>query len=491
MVANAAGGNRMPNTLESDPMGLVAPGRRFSVSSNVIPGVVLSVDSLTILATGYLTYLAVVGGMVEDPNYYAAAIAFIWLVTITLMNFGGLYEFDSILNPISSLSRFALAFATAFLFLMAAAFSLKVATDYSRLWTGSFAFGAATATILVRLVASRIIGSLVDHRVLSRNMVVVGAGEQIRRFLTNIEMSQPRFVSLLGVFSDEPKGLQEIHFPVLGRYDDISSFIRANDVDDVVISLPWSEDEQITVLSNKLREVPVNVYLGADLIGFRLQFRKPPEHFGQLPLVEVLGRPLAGWSAFLKAAFDYGLGLLLTVILLPVMVLIAIAIRLESPGPVLFRQERYGFANRIFHIYKFRTMFHRPSFEGRTVQATRYDPRVTRLGYILRRFSLDELPQLFNVLNGTMSLIGPRPHAVDHNEEYSRTIRGYFARHRVKPGLSGWAQVNGFRGEIKTLDEMKARINYDVYYVENWSLLFDLKILAMTAVVCLAGRNAY
>ena len=204
-----------------------------------------------------------------------------------------------------------------------------------------------------------------------------------------------------------------------------------------------------------------------------------------------MGRPLAGWGGVQKALLDYGLGVILTILLLPLMIVIVIAIRLESKGPAIFRQQRYGFVNRIFEIYKFRTMRYSEEPERKVVQATRQDPRITRMGRLLRRFSLDELPQLFNVLNGTMSLVGPRPHAVEHNEEYARVIRGYFARHRVKPGMTGWAQVNGFRGETKTVAEMEARVRQDIYYVENWSLLLDLKILAMTGMICLTGRNAY
>jgi putative colanic acid biosynthesis UDP-glucose lipid carrier transferase len=182
---------------------------------------------------------------------------------------------------------------------------------------------------------------------------------------------------------------------------------------------------------------------------------------------------------------------MLTILLLPLMILVWIAIKLESKGPALFRQQRYGFVNRTFDIYKFRTMKYSDVPETNIVQAKKNDPRITRMGRILRRLSLDELPQIFNVLNGTMSLVGPRPHAVQHNEEYARIIRGYFARHRVKPGMTGWAQVKGFRGETKTVEDMEARVQYDIYYVENWSLLLDLKILAMTAVICLTGRNAY
>lgn len=479
------------NRASGKPTDAVLRRKYLSLSSNVIPGIICALDSLVILATGAITYELIAAGYVEEPGYYAAAIAFVWLVSIILMNFGGLYHFDSILDPISTLDKCILAFATAFLFLMAAAFSLKISSDYSRLWTGSFAFGSCIGTLLARLVASRIIGSLVHRRMLSRNVVIVGAGEQVEKLVSHIRTVRPRFVSLLGIFSDDPNILPEPSFPILGRFDDVSSYIRNNDVDDVIVSLPWSADIEISTLSDKLRELPVNLYLAADLIGFRLQFRPAPDHLSELPLVEMVGRPLAGWDAFLKASMDYVLGIIFIIVLLPVMALIAIAIRLESPGPVIFRQARYGFANRVFYIYKFRTMFHSTASERKTVQATRFDPRITRIGFVLRRFSLDELPQLFNVLNGTMSLVGPRPHAVDHNETYSQTIRGYFARHRLKPGLTGWAQVNGFRGETKTVEQMMARVKYDVYYVENWSMLFDLKILAKTVLVVLSGRNAY
>ena len=306
-----------------------------------------------------------------------------------------------------------------------------------------------------------------------------------------MEASKPRFVSVLGLFAEGPHDLADFRYPTLGRIAELDSYVRRNDVDDVIVALPWSAEEQITEMMIKLRELPVNVYLAADLIGFRFPLRQPPDHFGEMPLVELMGRPLSGWGVFRKAALDYLLGAVLTFILLPVMLLIALMIKLDSKGPALFRQQRYGFSNKIFYIYKFRTMRQSACEDMITVQATRNDPRITRVGYLLRRLSLDELPQLFNVLNGTMSLVGPRPHAVDHNEEYAKTIRSYFARHRVKPGLTGWAQVHGLRGEIRNLDEMKARVKYDIYYAENWSLLFDMKILVMTFVVCLIGRNAY
>jgi Undecaprenyl-phosphate glucose phosphotransferase len=397
------------------------------------------------------------------------------------------------MRPLAFVDKMVIAFATTFLFLLAAAFSLKVSTTFSRIWVATFAIGGCSGTVMFRLLASYVVGILADRRVFTRNIIIVGAGEQAKKLLAQIDASPPRFVSVLGVFSETSHdfGNNCDGHRMLGTFADLASYARANKVDDVIIALPWSADEQIMSLILLLRELPVNVYLGSDLVGFRVPFRQPPDHFGEMPLVEVMGTPLAGWGSLQKAAFDYGLGLILAPLVLPVMAVIAIAIKLDSKGPVFFQQERYGFVNKVFWIWKFRTMRYEGISPEKNVQATRNDPRVTRVGRFLRRTSLDELPQIFNVFNGTMSLVGPRPHAIDHNEEYSEMIRGYFARHRVKPGITGWAQVNGLRGETKTVELMETRVKYDIYYAENWSLLFDLRILAMTVVVALSGRNAY
>jgi putative colanic acid biosysnthesis UDP-glucose lipid carrier transferase len=466
------------------------PRRTFSISSHVIPGLIASLDSIVILGSAIITYAIVVGDFIEDASYYAAAICFVWLATLMLMNFAGLYLFEPIMRPLAIADKIIIAFGTTFLFLLAAAFSLKISDEYSRTWVASFAISACTATLVCRLLASRILGRLARMRVFSRNVVIVGMGEQAKKLLAHIEKANPRFVSVLGIFAESPQNLHE-RYPTLGNIKDLDPFIRNYQVDDVIISMPWSDDDAIMAMVVKLREFAVNVYLGSDLIGFRLPFRPPPDHFGEIQIVEVMGRPLAGWGIVRKAAIDYLLGAVLTAIALPIMMLIAVAIKLESKGPALFRQERYGFSNRVFHIYKFRTMRHSATTEKVTIQATRNDLRVTRVGRFLRRTSLDEIPQLFNVLNGTISLVGPRPHAVDHNEAYSKMIRSYFARHRVKPGITGWAQVNGFRGEIKSLEDMELRVQYDIHYAENWTLLFDLKVLVMTFFICLTGRNAY
>jgi putative colanic acid biosynthesis UDP-glucose lipid carrier transferase len=200
---------------------------------------------------------------------------------------------------------------------------------------------------------------------------------------------------------------------------------------------------------------------------------------------------MSGWGGAVKWIEDKVLATMLLVGLAPLMAAIAVAIKMDSPGPVLFRQRRYGFNNEDIEVLKFRTMYHFRPPEVGFVQATRDDPRVTRLGALLRKSSLDELPQLFNVLGGSMSLIGPRPHAIAHNEQFVPLVASYDARHKVKPGITGWAQVNGFRGETDNIEKMRARVEHDIYYIENWSLWFDLKILILTALVVWTHPNAY
>jgi len=258
--------------------------------------------------------------------------------------------------------------------------------------------------------------------------------------------------------------------------------------------MPWNDDRRLVEVIELLKELPVNVYISTDLIGYRLSVRPTQGQLTGLPVFEVVTRPLSGWNSLVKQIEDYVLASLIVIALAPLLALIALAIRLDSPGPVFFMQRRLGFNNREFKIYKFRTMHHRERPDAPEVhvpQATRDDSRVTRVGRILRRTSLDELPQLFNVLDGTMSLVGPRPHAVAHNVDYGSRIRGYFARHKVKPGITGWAQVNGLRGETDTVEKMEARVAHDIHYVENWSLALDIKILAMTFFIVLFQRNAY
>jgi exopolysaccharide biosynthesis polyprenyl glycosylphosphotransferase len=230
-----------------------------------------------------------------------------------------------------------------------------------------------------------------------------------------------------------------------------------------------------------------------DAIGFTIP-QSPVSYPGGIPAFDLMRRPISGWPSVAKRGLDIGLSLMALAVLAPFFAMIAVAIRLESPGSALFRQKRLGFNGKTFHIYKFRSMRSDSSDADAQVLVTRGDSRVTRLGRLLRRTSLDELPQLWNVLIGDMSLVGPRPHALKAKAAdrlYDEVVAEYAARHRVKPGITGWAQVKGWRGETDTVEKIKNRVEHDLYYIDNWSLAFDLRILVMTMFCGFFGRNAY
>ncbi len=466
----------------------------FPISSSIVSGLVFLLDCLSILISGFLSTFLLIGLTSEYIEFYASAVLFIWTASFMFSHFAGLYQFDAIINPLKSWDRFISAYLVSFLMLLAVAFSFKISAIYSRVWVYSFALSAGLSIITLRLCLSGIVNKLSTMGYFARNVVIVGGGEQGRRLLKHVNETKPRFLKIVGVFDDRANlsGVMVAGYPIKGNLSDLMRYVRKHRVDDVIIALPWNAEDSLKWIIKRLRQLPVNIYLGSDLIGFQENLKASPSHFSEMPIVEVVDKPMSGWSTVFKYLEDKILATLAFIVLSPLMVLIIIAIKLDSPGPALFRQKRLGFNNRVFNVYKFRSMKENCSPEnGKTIQAIHGDTRVTRIGKFLRRTSLDELPQLFNVFNGTMSLVGPRPHAVDHNEEYSKKIYGYFARHRVKPGITGWAQVNGLRGEIKAIEKMEERVEHDIHYAENWSLLFDLKIILMTVWVIITGENAY
>ena len=482
--------NHVPNDVGHNRPPVTRPAR-FPISSNVISGIAVLVNSAAILGAGAALYFWMVNVNANTVGVYAACVCCIWLTTVMLFQFSELYQFEAIVLPLPNLDKIVIAFGTAFLFLLAAAFAVKLSSTISRAWIGAFAAGAVFLTLSARLVLWQIVQYLSRQGVFSRNMIIVGSMRHVAELLKRMMDVRADFLTVTALFVDQPSENIIGGRVVMGDLDSIPSYVRASRVDDVVIALPWSAEERILALVEQLRELPVNVYLGSDFIGMRLDFSEPPGHFANAPIFSIVGHPMSGWAVAIKAAEDYILALVFLVIFAIPMAAIAILIRLDSPGPILFKQKRLGFNNKAFWIYKFRTMRVSGEPEPKTIQASRDDPRVTRLGRFLRRSSLDELPQLLNVLAGNMSLVGPRPHAIDHNAEYSQKIRGYFARHRVKPGITGFAQVNGLRGETDTPAKMEDRVRHDVYYTENWSLSFDFNILIKTAIVLLTKKNAY
>ena len=465
----------------------------FHYGPDVIPGVVLLVEFVLFVAGGMALLWLPFADIDDYFPQHVFCVLFTALVYSYLVNWVSLGRLNTLMRPLANADNVIVAVVTAFMFLLSILHGLDVAYTIEMSWLACF-FGVSVAAVLSgRFLAFWVLRTLSDRRIVGRNLVVLGIGEQSERFLNRIRRDPPYFTEVRGVFSLEPEPLMRnwASFPVLGNVDSLLAEARNGTVDDIVVALPWSADRTVIETVERLKELPVNVHLCSDLVGFDLAFRPVLGTFSQVPVFEVVQRPISGWSSALKKVMDYSVALALVTMLSPLLLLIAVAIRLDSPGPIFFMQPRLGFNNKPFAIYKFRSMFHAPQPETEVRQATRNDPRVTRVGRIIRATSLDELPQLFNVLNGSMSLVGPRPHALSHNIEYGQQIRGYFARHKVKPGITGWAQVNGLRGETDTVEKMRQRVEHDVYYTENWSLLFDIKILLQTAFVVLGQKTAY
>lgn len=450
-------------------------------------------DSLWIVFSGAVTYYATFGFSVMHAKPYLAAILFILFCVFSLSHFAQLFSIEVLLTPFKNLLKFLVVIITAFSLFIATVFSLDVSDYFLTTWVLAFALCVTCLIFTSRLFGYFITSHMVKSNFLARNVIIVGGGKQAELLLRQIDKKDTRLNNIIGIFDDRIKRIGPTvgGYPVLGNLTELVRYIRTNAIDDIIITLPWNADDRLFSIIHRLRNLPVHIHLSTDLIGFRFPYRPSVNHFIGIPMMEIVKTPLADWMVIVKKLEDILLTIIIIVLFAPLMVLIALAIRLESPGPVIFRQKRYGYNNKVFNIYKFRSMTHNTAPESTTQQATKGDARVTRVGRFIRRTSLDELPQFFNVLSGSMSLVGPRPHAVDHNEEYAKIIDGYFARHRVKPGITGWAQVNGFRGITDTVDKMEARVKHDVYYAENWSLFFDLEILLRTALVGFISKNSH
>jgi putative colanic acid biosynthesis UDP-glucose lipid carrier transferase len=353
----------------------------------------------------------------------------------------------------------------------------------------------AFATPAAMMAAHRMLGYLLPRMLaaegVERVAIIAGENSLGSRLAGRIRAAPDLGVQIAGFFDDRVPGRTTGGAPekVLGTLSQLADYVKTHRVDLIYITLPMASQPRILRLLDELRDTTASIYFVPDIfLSDLIQARV--DTVGGLPVVAVCETPFHGINGLVKRASDIGLSATILVAILPVMLCIAAGVKLSSPGPVLFRQRRYGLDGREIVVYKFRTM--RVAEDGSVVtQATRDDPRVTPFGAFLRKTSLDELPQFINVLQGRMSVVGPRPHAVAHNELYRRQIKGYMIRHKVKPGITGWAQVNGLRGETDTVEKMAARIEHDLAYLRNWSLMLDLKIVAKTVLVVLRRDNAY
>jgi putative colanic acid biosysnthesis UDP-glucose lipid carrier transferase len=335
----------------------------------------------------------------------------------------------------------------------------------------------------------RLLPRLLSAQGIEKRVVIAGGNELGRKLALQISAMPLLGQRVIGFFDD--RSAERIHGVEnnLGSICALPDYVRAHAVDIIYIALPMASQPRILKLLEDLRDSTASIYFVPDIFVFDL-IQARVDSIGELPVVAVCETPFYGFNGVLKRISDIVIATAIVLAISPLLVAIAIGVKLSSPGPALFKQRRYGLDGRRIVVYKFRSMS--VLDDGDVVrQATRNDSRITRFGAFLRRTSLDELPQFINVLQGRMSVVGPRPHAVAHNEVYRKLIRGYMIRHKVRPGITGLAQVNGYRGETETVEKMKARIEYDLMYLRNWSLLLDLQIILKTVLVVLRKQNAY
>ena len=483
-------GNETATTLASIQSTRSASSLSFSPS--FVSTLIGVCDAVVIFGTGVAVFALYLGWHHDNFSFYLTPILISAALILTAFYFAGLYKIPAIKDPRQQWIKILAISVFVFFSLLGLAFALKISDQISRVWAFSSWIIGISLICVVRIFALYLIRHWAKSGYLTRNIVILGVSEQGRRFIAELKRINEPWNVVVGIFDDRSTRLKEgfSKQSVCGSVEALCAFVRQNRVDEVVLALPWSAENRILELLDRLRELPVQVCLAPDLVGFRFSCSRF-SRLGGIGLLDIAHKPLEGWKVIVKELEDKILALLLLILFAPLMLLIALGIKLESRGPMIFRQPRYGYNNKVFSVLKFRTMYHKHAPEKDVPQARRNDPRVTRIGRFLRRLSLDELPQLFNVLQGTMSLVGPRPQAVPHNEEYAAIISGYFARHRMKPGITGWAQVNGLRGETDAPEKMKARVEHDIYYTDHWSLLFDLQILIMTALVVLSQKNAH
>ena len=475
------------------PHPVIGPPADSAIAFPVLARVVALLD-LGLLAAGF----AVVSGLLSCPLAPGQAVVSLGLflyAAAAALRAGEAYR-------LPSLARFAAAIRVAIPAVVAAtaclagiAWLLGAGLDLAAGWAWRTGVTGLAAIVIARVPLAVLLALWRATGRLTRHVAVVGANDYSRSFIQQVRDDPASGLSIVGVYDDRLKRVADTHadVPVQGNIGHLLADARQRRIDVIVVALPLTAGERIAQIRGQLSPTVADIFLTADTAGLRYDGRDF-EALGRNGVIRVASRPLGDWDAAIKGAFDRICAGLLLVGLSPLLLVIAVMVRLDSPGPALFRQPRVGFNNRPFLVFKFRSMYAHLADLHADRQTTRGDHRVTRLGAFLRRSSLDELPQLLNVVRGEMSLVGPRPHAANTKAEdrlFDEVVADYALRHRIKPGITGWAQVNGWRGETARVEQIEQRVAHDLAYIENWSLLLDLKILFMTAFRGFGGRHAY
>jgi Undecaprenyl-phosphate glucose phosphotransferase len=460
-----------------------------SLSSAALERHCLQVLALTqafavILAGGLakIIYLDLALGMPQSHAAYLAPALVLAIALHYAFKQIGLHRTDALRGPTIGFGRIWAALAVAFLLLLGGLYVLKIADYYSRGWFISWFALSAIALVFVRWAFMRGLQALTESGRLTRRFAVLGTESYVRALKGEFEKTAPNAVVSSIYLSDKSSGDECVDGDVIRE---LRAAIQANSYEEVIIALPARDGKRIRLTLRHLAPFAPEILLLTNLEPLSV-----PVHgskaIGNLRAHVVSPVPAAESDRLEKRVLDVAAALAGLLLLSPLLLLTALAIKLDSPGPVFFRQRRYGRNSRVFRIFKFRTMTVAEDGEQVT-QAKREDARVTRVGRILRASSIDEIPQLFNVLLGQMSVVGPRPHALAHEEQFEEKFDLFSRRRRVLPGITGWAQVNGYRGETKTPEDVEGRMNYDLYYIDNWSIWFDIEIMVRTAVAMTRG----
>jgi Undecaprenyl-phosphate glucose phosphotransferase len=469
----------------------------LSLNAHTLPLAATIIEFVLIAAVTFeasALYHRVMFGREPSVIFYLLSTACLAALFVVRSGFARDYSLKRLLDPRELLRSVLVRWNSAYCLFVFALFMVQATDFYSRgAILVQYGVGLATATVLRLLLAQLVTYGLESGWLEGKKVAIVGeadmATDTVRRLC--LERQGVDIVGLVMLAS--PGRAREaatlIAEDTRAALQAVQNIARHTAVDDILINLPWTDGKRIRTFVEGLAAVPATIHLAPDQ---SCDWSGSPvlARVGRTHTIRLSRAPLTLKDRILKRAFDITASTLLLVLTGPLLIVIALAIKLDTPGPVLFLQRRHGFSHREFRVLKFRTM--RTLEDGAVIrQATRNDGRVTRIGRLLRSANLDELPQLFNVLAGSMSLVGPRPHAIAHNNEYAEKIRLYARRHNVKPGITGWAQVNGYRGETDSIDKMRRRLEHDLYYIDHWSLMLDIKILIMTVLSPRSYRNAY
>ncbi|HEY8193608.1 MAG TPA: undecaprenyl-phosphate glucose phosphotransferase [Hyphomicrobium sp.] len=471
--------------------------RQRTLSPVIVSGSVRCIEFLIVTLLGLaIANVYVVESTVLQNTIYLFATSLVGAATVTVFELLGLYSLRALSANVRNMPAAILGWTIAFAALVAAVFFLKIGQEVSRVWLAAWFVSGAVLLLTERLIAGWYVRGAANSGRLYQRAAIYGTGPLTEGLLGDLEADTNSIVRIAGIFDDrrdERAPLEVSGYPHLGGLNDLITMSRAKNIDLIIVSLPLAAEARLSNVAGRLSVLPADVKMPARSTELRFSPRTY-SRVGSVAMIDLLDKPIADWDYVSKWLFDKIVGSIALALLAPVMLLIALAVKLESRGPVLFRQKRYGFNNELIEVLKFRSMYVDRCDATASKLVTKDDPRVTRVGRFIRKTSLDELPQLINVVMGNLSLVGPRPHAVQAKAAghlYDEVVDGYFARHKVKPGITGWAQINGWRGETDTEEKITKRIEHDLYYIENWSAFLDLYILLKTPFALLNTASAY